>query len=215
MKKVAIIGASGMAGQEIYHLVAAQAELRPTGLVRDEAKAKQVLGENAQLLIGDVLHLDNATLAEYDLIIDAFSNPKQPEQQVELAQKLVAVARQSKARLIFVLGAGSLHTGNDSHLFVEDIAKLPGAEEWIGTPQQQLKELQFLQTVDDVDWVGISPSAEFVSGPADEHYVIGGNDLLFNADDKSRLTTGTMANVVVKEILNPTHHQARITVVNA
>ncbi|CCI86340.1 Protein of unknown function [Lactobacillus gigeriorum] len=55
----------------------------------------------------------------------------------------------------------------------------------------------------------------FVAGKAAEHYVIGGNDLLFNQDGKSEVTAGTMAQVVVNEIINSKHHQERITVVDA
>lgn len=55
----------------------------------------------------------------------------------------------------------------------------------------------------------------FVASKAAEHYVIGGNDLLFNQDGKSEVTAGTMAQVVVNEIINSKHHQERITVVDA
>lgn len=141
--------------------------------------------------------------------------PDHAELQIEVAKNLVAVARKSSDRLIFILGAGSLHTGNDHHLFVEDIAKLPDSGAWINILKQQLAELEFLQTVSDVDWLGISPSMSFVAGKAAEHYVIGGNDLLLNQDGKSEVTAGTMAQVVVNEIINSKHHQERITVVDA
>lgn len=63
--------------------------------------------------------------------------------------------------MIFILGAGSLRTGIDNHLVVEDIKKLTGSENWINTPQEQLNELNYLKQVEDVDWLGISPALTF------------------------------------------------------
>lgn len=186
-----------------------------TGIVRNGAKAKKVLGNDAQLLLGDVLTLDNSQLEKFDIIVDAFgTSPEKADLQIDLAKKLIEVARKSGAKLIFILGAGSLHTGADQHYFVKDIAKMPDSEKWINTPKQQLKELQFLQGVKDVNWMGISPSAEFEPRPA-EKYVVVGNDLLFNENGDSKVTAGTMAKVVVKEVNDDKYHQERITVINA
>ncbi|MET3721601.1 MULTISPECIES: hypothetical protein [unclassified Arthrobacter] len=43
---------------------------------------------------------------------------------------------------------------------------MPGAEAWISIPENQLKELEYLRAVDDVDRVGLSPSAVFAPGEA-------------------------------------------------
>ncbi len=107
-----------------------------------------------------------------------------------------------------------MHTGEDHHLVVDDIAKMDGSDAWINTPRQQLKELEYLNTVDDVDWVGISPSMIFESGPATK-YIEGTDELLYNDQGDSKLTSGTMAKVVIKEAIDPVHHQERITVANA
>ena len=215
MTKLAIIGASGMAGSAIYKQAEAIDGLAVTGIIRNETKAHEVLGPAANLLAGDVLTLNDATLGELDVIVDAFNpGPAHADQQIDLAKKLVKVARQSPTRLIFILGAGSLRTGSDRYNFVEDIAKTPVAEKWINTPRQQLKEYQYLMTVHDVDWLGISPSAMFVAGPAGK-YVVGGDDLLANGDGQSQVTAGTMAKLVTSEITDPHHHQERITAVDA
>ncbi|RVU70830.1 MULTISPECIES: NAD(P)H-binding protein [Lactobacillus] len=215
MRKIAIIGASGMAGSEIYKLASQNEDLAVTGIVRNEAKAKKILGDDAQLLIGDVLTMNDSLLEKFDIIVDAFgTSPENAAFQIDLAKKLVEVARKSKAKLIFILGAGSLLTGSDHHYFVEEIAKMPGAETWINTPKQQLKELQFLKGIKGVNWMGISPAAEFEPGPAGK-YVIGGNDLLFNENGESKVTAGTMAKLVVKEAIEDKHHEERITIVNA
>ncbi|EEJ71917.1 NAD(P)-dependent oxidoreductase [Lactobacillus ultunensis] len=214
MKKVGIIGASGMAGRAVYKLVTNNSQLEPTGIIRNEDKARKVLGNNANLLIGDALAMDNEELTRFDVLVDALGTTSaQADQQIELAKKLIEVARQSKARVIFILGAGSLKTGEDHHLFVKDLEKLPNAESWVNTPRQQLKELQFLKTINDVDWLGISPSANFTAGPA-TNYILGKDELLKNKAGESKTNSGTMAEVIVSEIVEPVHHKQRITVAN-
>lgn len=206
MIKVGIIGASGMAGRTIYKLAAATQDLNPIGIVRHEKKAKEVLGDDAQLLSGDIFAMTDSLLSRFDVIIDAFgTNPADADRHLRLAEKLINLARKNKIRLIFILGAGSLQTGEDEHLFVDDLEKIPASSSWINTPRQQLKELQYLETITDVDWVGISPAAS---------YQLGKDTLLYNGQGESKVTTGTMAEVIVKEILVPQFHQERFTVVN-
>lgn len=214
MKKVGIIGASGMAGSAIYELASEQPELEVTGIVRNKAKAEKVLGSNANLLIGNILDMNDSLLEKFDVIVDAFgTSPEKAADQITLAKKLITIAKRNKARVIFILGAGSLYTGEDHHLVVEDIAAMDGADAWINTPRQQLKELEFLNNVNDVDWLGISPSMLFEAGPATD-YIVGEDELLYNAENESKVTSGTMAKLVVSEILNPEHSQERITIVN-
>lgn len=214
MIKVGIIGASGMAGRTIYKLAAATQGLNPIGIVRHEKKAKEVLGDDVQLLSGDIFAMTDSLLSRFDVIVDAFgTNPADADRHLKLAEKLVNLARKNKIRLIFILGAGSLQTGEDEHLFVDDLEKIPASSSWINTPRQQLKELQYLETITDVDWVGISPAATFEPGPA-ASYQLGKDTLLYNGQGESKVTTGTMAEVIVKEILVPQFHQERFTVVN-
>lgn len=214
MQKVGIIGASGMAGSAIYKLANEQPELEVTGIVRNKAKAEKVLGSDANLLIGNILDMNDSLLEKFDVIVDAFgTSPEKAADQVTLAKKLITIAKRNKARVIFILGAGSLYTGEDHHLVVEDIAAMDGADAWINTPRQQLKELEFLNNINDADWLGISPSMLFEAGPATD-YIVGEDELLYNAENESKVTSGTMAKLVVSEILNPEHHQERITIVN-
>ena len=215
MIKVGIIGASGMAGSAIYKLASQQAELEVTGIIRNEEKAKKVLGADANLLVGDVFTMDDSLFKNFDVIVDAFATaPESAAQQIDLAKKLINLAKNSKQRIIFILGAGSLHTGNDKHLVVEDIEKAPGSEAWINIPKQQLKELEYLRDVDDVDWLGISPAMMFEAGPEAAEYGLGSDELLYNDKGESKVTSGTMARLVVNEILHPKHHKKRITIVD-
>lgn len=214
MTKVGIIGASGMAGSAIYKLASQNPTLQVTGIVRNEAKAHRVLGDDANLVIGNVLTMTDSMFKNFDVIVDAFGTiPAQAGDQLILARKLIDLARKNKIRVIFILGAGSLRTGEDHHLVVKDIAQMPGAKDWINVPEQQVKELDYLNGIDDVDWLGISPSLTYEAGPATA-YEVGGDDLLYDENGESKVTNGTMAKLVVSEILHPEHSKERITVVN-
>ena len=213
--KVGVIGASEMAGSAIYKLAKQNLEIDVTGIVRHESRAKKVLGDDAKLIVGDIFALSDNILDKFDVIIDAFgTDPKNAEEHVILAKKLINLVRKNKIRVIFILGAGSLHTGDDEHLVVDDIAQMDNADTWINTPRQQLKELEYLNSIDDVDWLGISPALQFEAGPATE-YIEGTDELLYNKDGDSKLTSGTMATVVIKETVDSVHHQERITIANA
>ena len=58
------------------------------------------------------------------------SAPEKADEQITLAKKLINLSKDDNKRIIFILGAGSLHTGDDEHLVVEDIEKMAGSEHW-------------------------------------------------------------------------------------
>lgn len=215
MTKVGIIGATGMAGSATFK-AAKQAGLDVTAVVRNAAKAKELLGADIQILEKDAFALTTEDLAGFDVIVDAFSTaPAQAYLHVDLTAHLISLFRETEQpRLIFILGAGSLHTGADNHLVVEDIKKMPEAAAWINTPVNQLAELHFLQDVTNVNWVGVSPASSFVAGPAADKILYGTEDLLVNAAGESETTGDTMAQAIVKEIQEPAHKQERFTVAN-
>lgn len=209
--KIAIIGATGMAGQEIYK-EAKERGHEAVAIVRSEAKAKEILGDDVNVLEKDVFLLERSDLEKFDVVVNAFATaPNLAYLHVDLAAKLVALFRETKEpRLFFILGAGSLLDQNDNR-FVETIRKAPGSEAWISIPENQFKELLFLQNVENVNWVGVSPSAEFV--PGEKHTpTIGKDHLLVASDGKSHTTSGTMAVAILNEIEKPTIERGRFTV---
>jgi len=211
--KIAIIGATGMAGSALV----AESLKRGhsvTALARSAEKlAKLPANPNLTTKVQDAFALTPAELATADVVIDAFATaPSLAFQHVDLAASLVAKLRETtQPRLVFILGAGSLQTGDDHHLFVEDIAKDPNAAAFLSVPQNQLKELNFLRDVDNVNWVGVSPAANFHPGDATP-FLMGDDELLVNATQESGTSAGTMAVAILDEIEHPQHHQARFTV---
>ncbi|MCK2201138.1 NAD(P)-dependent oxidoreductase [Corynebacterium callunae] len=212
--KIGIIGATGTSGQAIY----AEAHKRGhevVAVVRDGAKARDLFGEDAVIIEKDALELASTDLAGLEVVVNAFStSPDTAEKHIELSRNLVAAAG-ANTRLVFILGAGSLTNPETGRPFVEVLRELPDAAAWINIPEQQFKQLEYLRTVDDVQWVGVSPQAQYpAEGPATTPQ-LGTDSLLLAADGQSHTTAGTMAIAIVDEIENPQHRNTRFTVSDA
>ncbi|HEY5224032.1 MAG TPA: NAD(P)H-binding protein, partial [Microbacteriaceae bacterium] len=165
--KIGIIGATGNAGRALY----AEATKRgheATGIVRDPDRTGSILGTDATMLVKDAFDLTSEDLTSFDVVINAFSTPPaRAYLHLDLAARLISLLRETQSpRLVFIVGAGSLTTGEDHHLLVEDLRRLPDSGAFIATPENQLKELRFLRDVDDVNWVAVSPSQTFAPGEA-------------------------------------------------
>ncbi|MFT8325291.1 NAD(P)-dependent oxidoreductase [Oenococcus sicerae] len=216
--KIFVIGATGMAGSAIAkEAVSRGIEVLANGRSIDKLQALKQSNTSITILAKDAFALELDDFENADVIIDAFAaKPAEAYLQVDLASKLIALFRNNKSvRLAFILGAGSLLTGQDNHLAVQDIETDPTSKPWRAVPQNQLKELNFLKQVDNVDWFGVSPALSFVPGPRAAKILFGEDHLLFNENGQSETTAGTMAAVVVNEILNPKYHQKRFTAANA
>ncbi|MBM6613779.1 NAD(P)H-binding protein [Desemzia sp. RIT804] len=213
MTKIGIIGATGTAGSTIFK-EASQRGHEVTALVRNAAKAQELLGKNINVVEKDAFALTKADLEQFDVIVNAFGTPPNTAYlHVDLATKLVALFRGTTTpRLFFILGAGSLLDEKDE-LFVETIRKAPKSKSYISIPENQLKELNFLREVDNVEWVGVSPGAVFETGEA-KPAKYGKNHILFNEQGESHLSSGTLANVILDEIESPKHHQERFHVID-
>lgn len=212
--KIGIIGATGQAGSAVFQEATARGH-ETVAIVRDTARAVKVLGAQAPVLERDAFALTAEDLAVFEVVVNAFgTTPDQAHLHVDLARHLVERADAQRPRLVFILGAGSLITGGDRHLFVEDLRKAPDAQAWISIPEQQLLQLEFLRTVRQVQWVGASPQALFAPGEATEP-VLGGDELLVAGDGQSHTTSGTMAVALLEEIENPKHRNTRFAVGDA
>ena len=107
--KIAVVGATGMAGSAIYKEAIARGH-EVTGIVRHTERAAELLGKDANVLQKDAFTLTKEDLAAFDVVVSAFSAPPPKAYlHIDLSAKLVAALREtSRPRLFFILGAGSL-----------------------------------------------------------------------------------------------------------
>lgn len=212
--KIGIIGGNGKTGSALY----AEAKKRghePTAIVRSEQRGREVLGEDAQLLVKDAFDLTKADLTQFDVVVDAFAVPMGSPVaylHLDLLTKLVHDLRDTKTRLVVIIGAASLKQPDGKRL-IDQLLAMPDHDQWIGTPLNQTYEYEFLQMIDNVDWVAVSPSRNFGPGPTNG-YVTGTDELLVDSNGKSELSNGNMALAIMDEIESPQHQHQRFTVRN-
>lgn len=211
--KLAIIGATGMAGTALYKESLSRGH-EVTAIVRHKEKAVSLFGDDVKVIDKDAFELTKKDLEEFDVIINAFATaPAKAYLHLDLAAKLVAMFRETESpRLFFILGAASLLDENDK-LFLETLKQVPEAESWISIPIEAYKTLNFLRSIENVNWVGVSPSADFVAGEATTP-VIGKDHLLKASSGESIVTSETMAIGILDEIENPQFIRTRFTVCN-
>ncbi|SBW07648.1 NAD-dependent dehydrogenase [uncultured Eubacteriales bacterium] len=211
--RLAIIGATGMAGTALYKESVSRGH-EVTAIVRNKDKAVSLLGRDVKIIEKDAFDLSRSDIDGFDVIINAFStSPDKAYLHLDLAAKLIALFRETeRPRLFFILGAGSL-LDQEGNLFLDTIKTAPNADSWISIPIEAYKTLRFLQSIENVNWVGVSPSAEFVPGEATAP-VLGKDHLLSSANGKSIVTSGTMAVAILDEIERPQFIRTRFTVCN-
>lgn len=214
MKRVALIGASGFVGSAILE------ELLDRGyaveaIVRNPEKINV---QSPQLTVKkiDVADADalTACISGYDNVISAY-NPgwTNPDIYSLIHQNypriLSAAKRAGVRRLLIVGGAGTLFVAPG--LRVVDSGAIP--EEIMGGVRS-LGEfyLDTLEKEQDIDWVFFSPAGSLDPGVATGCYRLGKDDLIVDAEGKSRISVGDYAKAMVDELECEVHHRTRFTI---
>lgn len=211
--KLAVIGATGMAGKAIYKESVSRGH-DVTAIVRHKDKAVSLFGNGVKVIQKDVFELKRSDLEGFDVIVNAFAtDPGKAYLHLDLAAKLIGLFRETESpRLFFILGAASLLDANGK-LFLDTLKADPDVASWISIPTEAYKTLNFLRGIENVNWVGVSPSANFVEGEAAVP-VLGRDHLLVSSKGESLVTSGTMSVAILDEIENPQFIRTRFTVCN-
>ena len=201
MAKIALIGASGNIG----------------GRILSEALAR------GHSVIGIARHTENLA-AQANLQV-AQGDIAQPEELAQLLrganvvvasvrwsdnapQLLEAVRKAGVARLIAVIGAGSLEASPGVRVI--DTPEFPPA--WRPGAAGAARTLDTLSAEKGIDWVAVSPSWNIAPGQRTGKFRVGGDQLLRDAAGESRISREDFAVAIVDEIEQPKHHRQRITV---
>jgi len=213
--KIAVFGGSGRAGHVIVQEAVARGH-EVTAIVRDADKAKKVLGDDVNLLVKAPQDVTTADVSGFDAVVDALSVPWGSglgHLHLEFAQHIVQILANQSTLAVFILGSASLSMPGETVPMFEEFPPQAEAAPWYDGAKYQYQEWQFLKTVDNVNWIGVSPSEAFPSGPK-TGYVKGEDTLLAGSDGQSHITTGNMAAAILDELENPTHIKRRFTVVD-
>ncbi|OKP84808.1 hypothetical protein A3844_18670 [Paenibacillus helianthi] len=208
--KIAVIGASGKAGNEITKEALDRGH-EVTAFVRDASK---VAGSKAAVVEKDVFALTGEDLKGFDAVVNAFGAPFGEEHlHVDAGNVLIeALKAAPDTRLIVVGGAGSLYVDEAKTVRVVDT---PGFPDFVKpTALNQGKNLEILKGTKDLKWTFVSPSANFAVGSRTGAYEKGKDHLLSNSKGESYVSYADYAIAIVDELEQPQHIGERFTVVS-
>lgn len=210
MAKIAVIGATGKAGSRILQ-EAKERGHEVAAIVRDASK---LTSKDIPVVEKDVFALTAVDVKAFDVIVNAFGAPPGQEHlHVEAGNVLIeALKGAPETRLIVVGGAGSLYVDEAKTTRLVDTPDFPAI--YYPTASNQAKNLDILQSTENIKWTFISPSAIFALGKRTGSYRSGKDQLLVNSAGKSYVSYEDFAVAVVDEIENPQHINERFTVVS-
>ncbi|HEY0202439.1 MAG TPA: NAD(P)-dependent oxidoreductase [Burkholderiaceae bacterium] len=208
---IALIGASGFIGSALLAEALARGHQVTAVVTRPEK-----IGPHAQLTVRkvDVLATDDlaAVLRGHDAVLTAFSGHAQPDILAYYLRgfgSIVTATRQAGVpRLLAVGGAGSLEVAPGVQLL--DTPQFPDA--YKPTAEGARQALALLRTETALDWTLLSPSAEIFPGERTGHFRLGGDQLLADAQGKSRISVQDYAVALIDELEKPRHSRQRFTV---
>ncbi|WP_267226791.1 NAD(P)-dependent oxidoreductase [Dyella silvae] len=210
--KIALFGATGHVGHAILDEALARG-YEVTAVVRDPARLTTT---NPQLKVvtGDVAKPDTwlDAVRGADAVVASLSARRDgtpdaiPNNAVTLLDN---VSRAGVKRLVWVGGAGSLETAPGVRVI--DDPHFPDA--WKPEATGQAKALEaFRHGKADLDWTYISPAALLEDGPRTGKYRVGGDQLLIDANGKSRITVPDYAVALLDRVEKNDAKRQRITV---
>lgn len=206
--KIAIIGASGRQGSLLVK-EALKRGADVTAIMRDATKSSF---PGAHVLQKDIFDLTTADIAPFDVVISAFGTWGDMSLHVKVMKHLCDILKgHENIRFLVVGGAGSLYLGPEHGKRLMDAADFPA--EFLPVAKGMSDALDLLRKSEGVNWVYLSPAAEFVAdGSLTGKYQIGGEEFMTDSDGRSRISYADYAVAMIDEAEKGRHAKERISV---
>ncbi len=208
---VLLFGASGNIGRAIAHELVARGHV-VTGATRSGDPIDDL---DIGVLTADATDADQVAAAAtgQDAIVSAVGPRRGVDDDedtlVGAARALIEGARRAGVtRLVVLGGAGTLEVAPGIRLV--DTPEF--LEAWKPNALAQAAALDLYRRCDDLDWTYISPAALIEAGERSGSYRVGGDELLVDAQGRSRITYPDYAIALVDEIEQGNAKKRRITV---
>jgi putative NADH-flavin reductase len=199
--KVAVIGASGRGGSRIVEELVRRGHM-VTAIARNTEKIPA--GPNVMAKKGDVNDAGLSDLLKgHDAVISAVRFI-----QSDPVLLIGAVKKSGVKRYLVMGGAGSLEIAPGKKLI--DTPQFPEAAKAEATKGGTF--LDVLRQENDLDWTFLSPAALIEIGERTGKFRLGGDQLLTDANGKSRITFEDYAIAMVDEVEKGNHIRKRFTV---
>jgi len=210
--KIALICATGFVGSHILN-EALDRKHEVTAIVRHPERLPVRMGLTAKK--ADVLDVDALAevLAGHDAVISAYSGgndvPDPYQAMVDGAKAIIAATKKAGVkRLLVVGGAGSLEIAPGQQLIDQ-----PGFPEgWKPGALGTREFLYLLQKEPELEWTFLSPAQILEPGERTGKFRLGGDQLLVDAEGRSRISLQDYAVAMIDELENPRHSRRRFCV---
>mgnify|MGYP001588762837 CR=1 FL=1 len=210
--KIALIGASGFVGSAIVKEALDRGH-EVTAIMRNPDKMPS--HPKLRPVKGDIYSADDVArlVAGHDAVISAFNpgwgNPDIYNLQVKGTRSIIdGVKKTGVKRLLFVGGAGSLEVKPGVQAL--DLPGFPA--EYKQGALATREALIMLRKESTLDWSFLSPSADLAPGQRTGTFRLGGDQMLSDADGRSRISTQDYAMAMIDEVERPAHIRQRFTV---
>ncbi|CAO3607854.1 unnamed protein product [Mucor fragilis] len=210
MVNVAIIGASGRAGQAILK-ESLERGFKVTAIVRNKSKISQ----DVPVIEKEALSLTQEDLKDFDVVVNAFGGPPvgHEDEHIKVGRVLINALKNTNTRLIVVGGAGSLYVDEDNKIRLLETEAFP--KQYLATATAQGENLNELRASTDLKWTFISPAAFFdPEGARSGEYKTSDDKFILNSKNESYISYADYAIALVDEIEHPKHPNARFAVVS-
>lgn len=207
-KKIAVVAASGKAGQ----LIVREAVERGNDVTAFVRSKNRTVAEN--VVVKDIMDLTPKDLVGFDAVVDAFGawTPETLPQHSTTLAHLCDILSGTDTRLLVVGGAGSLYVNPEHTMTVSETPDFP--EIFKPLASAMAEALSDLRERDDVRWTYISPAGDFqAEGERTGEYILAGEELTLNDRNESIISYADYAIAMVDEIESGDHIQQRISVV--
>jgi len=214
MKKIALIGASGLVGSAILKESLERGH-SVTAIVRHPEKI-MLKDPNLKIISGDVLTEDSVPdlVQGADVVISAYNpgwtNPNISVETTKAYKSIISGVKKAKIpRLLIVGGAGSLYVSPEKR--VMDTGVIP--ESFMPAIKSLAEVLYSLQKEEkELNWAYFSPAGNIAPGEKKGKYRMGKDELIVNENGESSISVEDFADAMLNEVENPQHHNERFTI---
>lgn len=205
--KIAVLGATGMAGRAIVSEALARGHDVVAASRRPNSEGVEMEGHTVCAV--DVVNLEvvDSLLREVDVAVFTIRLPPGDEGRLAaLTRGVLDAAARHGTRILIVGGSAPLRSPSDpDRLLVDDPDYVP--EAWASVARASLDQFRACTRHRDADWVYLSPPAVFEEGDSAGRYRRGTTTLLTDADGESRITPPDLATAVLDELELPGRDQ--------
>lgn len=216
---VVLLAATGQAGRTILNELINRGH-QVTAVARNLEKLPEQLPQSVRRVQDDLSSADRIAeiIAGADAVVSAFgpsssdprytSDQSYTDQLVSLTERAIAAVRKAGVpRLIVVGGCGSLEFSPG--VTVLDSGHWP--PQYVPIAKSHVKAFAALRA-SDINWTYFSCPMSITPGERTGKFRLGGDNLIKDAQGKSRVSFEDYAVALVNELEKPAHERARFTV---